>query len=249
MLLAVLNGDPAGPGPEFEAPEVRNRYGLNFRLKDPPLLIGELQYRYNQDPQSRALAGGIRLGAYYHFGQFDDLRFDNLGLSLADPGSTGFARRFRGNQGIYAVFDQQLYRPAGGDANSGISAFMRIGAMPSNRNINDFYLEGGIVANGMVPGRPLDSMGAVFIYSHMSDRARALDRDQLLTSMQPYPLRDYELSFEMMYSATIVPGWTVQPHVQYTVHPGGNVPDPNRPFTTEPVKDALIFGVRSTIRY
>ena len=246
MLLAVFNGDPAGPG--CQNPEICNRHGLNFRVKDPPLLIGELQYRYNQDPKATGLAGGVRLGAYHHFGTFNDLRFDTLGLSLAHPASSGVARRFRGNQGVYAVFDQQLYRPAGGDAFSGITAFTRIGAATSDRNLNDFYLEGGVISTGMVPGRPLDAIGAVFLYSHISDRARAFDRD-LQLFLQSYPLRNYELSFELSYAASVVPGWTLQPNIQYVMHPGGNVPDPNRPFTTAPVKDALVFSLRSTLRY
>ncbi|OQW55933.1 MAG: hypothetical protein A4S14_11110 [Proteobacteria bacterium SG_bin9] len=247
MLLALFNGDPAGCG--TRDPEICNRHGLNFRVKDPPLLIGELQYRRNQDPNATGLASGIRLGAYHHFGTFNDLRFDTLGLSLADPASSGVARRFRGNQGVYAVFDQQFYRPAGGDAFSGITGFLRVGAATSNRNLNDFYLEGGLLSTGMIPGRPLDQIGAVFLYSHISDRARGLDRDQLLFSMQPYPLRNYELSFELSYAASVVPGWTLQPNIQYVIQPSGNIPDPNRPFTTEPIKNALVFGIRSTLRY
>lgn len=246
MLLAVFNGDPAGPGPG--AAELRNRHGLNFRVKDSPFVIGEWQYRYNQAPDSTALAGGIRIGAWYHFGRFDDLRFDNTGLSLADPLSSGIARQFRGNQSVYAVFDQQLYRPPGGDANSGIAAFTRISAATSNRSINDFYLEGGIIANGMVPGRPLDSMGAVFLYSHMSNRARELDRDQMRILQQPFPLRDYELSVELMYSWVVVPGWTLQPNFQYIAHPGGSIPDPASP-TNARIKDAKVFTLRSVIRY
>ncbi len=246
-LLALFNGDPAGPGPG-EA-EQRNRYGLNFRVKDSPLLIGELQYRYNQAADATGLAGGVRIGAWHHFGGFDDLRFDITGLSLADPASTGLARRFRGNQGIYAVFDQQLYRPAGGDANSGIGVFTRISAVPSDRNLNDFYLEGGVIANGVIPGRPLDSAGAVFIYSHITDRLRSLDRDQIFFSGVPQPLRNYELSFELNYSAALAPGWTLQPSLQYTVQPGGNLPDANALIAGAAVKNALFFGLRSTIRY
>ena len=87
VLLSVLNGDPAGPG--LNDPEERNRYGLNFRVNDPPFVIGEFQYRYNQDPNSTALAGGVRFGGWHHFGSFDDLRFDSIGNSLASPLSTG----------------------------------------------------------------------------------------------------------------------------------------------------------------
>src|SRR5215213_3403767 len=57
FLLSVLNGDPAGPG--LNDPELRNRYGLNFRVNDPPYVITEFQYRYNQDPKTAALAGGF----------------------------------------------------------------------------------------------------------------------------------------------------------------------------------------------
>src|SRR4051812_13597559 len=47
FLLALFNGDPSAPGPED--PQIKTRYGLIFRAADPPLLMGEAQYRYNQD--------------------------------------------------------------------------------------------------------------------------------------------------------------------------------------------------------
>ena len=51
-LLAVFNSGPAGQcGLEAEQ---CNRSGLNFRVEDPPYVISELQYRYDQDPASTA---------------------------------------------------------------------------------------------------------------------------------------------------------------------------------------------------
>lgn len=245
FLLSVLNGDPAGPG--ANDPELRNRYGLNFRVNDPPYLIGEFQYRYNQAPKATGLAGGVRFGAWHHFGTFDDLRFDASGVSLASPLSNGIARRMRGNDGVYAVVDQQLYRPPGGDANSGVLLFGRAAYSPPDRSLNDFYLDAGIIFAGMIPARPADAFGASFLYSHMSDRARELDRDiRLFTGLQ-VPLRDYELSFEFTYGASIVPGWTIYPTAHFIFHPGGNVPDPRSP--TEPIKNAVVIGVRSVMQY
>ena len=49
------------------------------------------------------------------------------------------------------------------------------------------------------------------------------------------------------YSATIVPGWTVQPNLQLVFHPGGHVAGTVSP--VEPVRNAVIVGVRSTMRY
>lgn len=244
FLLALFNGDPAGPG--LDDPQRRNSTGLNFRVNDPPLVMGEFQYRYNQDKSATGLAGGIRLGAWHHFGRFNDQRFD---LSLADPLSSGIARRFRGNDGIYGVFDQQLYRPAGGDAASGVTIFSRVSASPPQQNLIDFYLDGGVIFTGMLPQRPLDAFGGTFIYVHISDRARGFDRDSAFFSGMQQPLRDYELAFEFNYSATLVPGWTLQPTVKYVIHPGGHVPDPNAASLATPIRNAVIVGVRSTIRY
>ncbi len=244
-VLAVFNGDPAGQC-GFEA-ERCNRHGLNFRVNDPPYVIGELQYRYNQEATSTGLAGGVRFGAWHHFDRFENQRFDINGFSLADPLGAGIARRLRGNDGIYAVFDQQLYRPPGGDANSGVLMFGRAAYSPPDRNVVDFYLDGGIIFAGMIPARPADAFGASFLYAHISKQARGLDQDTRIFTGLPTPLRDYELSFDLSYSATIVPGWTVQPNFQLVFHPGGHVAGTISP--VEPVRNAVIFGVRSTMRY
>jgi porin len=244
-LLAVFNGDPAGQcGID---PERCNRHGLNFRVNDPPYLIGELQYRYNQEPTSTGLAGGVRVGAWHHFDRFNDLRFDIDGLSLANPLSGGVARRVRGNDGVYAVFDQQLYRPPGADANTGILLFGRAAYSPPDRSLNDFYLDGGIIFAGMIHARPADAFGASFLYAHVSKHARALDLDTRAFTGLQIPLRDYELSIDLSYAATIVPGWIVQPNLQFVFHPGGHVPGSASP--VEPIKNAVIVGVRSTMRY
>ena len=245
LLVSLLNGDPAGPG--LSDPEQRNRHGLNFRVNDPPYLISEFQYRYNQAAEATALAGGVRFGGWHHFGSFDDLRFDTNAVSLASPLSNGIARRMQGNDGVYAVIDQQLYRPPGGGANSGILSFGRAAYSPPDRSLNDFYLDAGIIFAGMIPARPADAFGASFLYSHISDRARGLDRDIRFFTGRLVPLRDYELSFEFTYGASIMPGWTIYPTAHLIVHPGGNVPNPRTP--TEPVKNAVVIGMRSVIQY
>ena len=244
-LLAVFNGDPAGPC--GRDPELCNRHGVNFRVGDPPFVIGEVQYRYNQDAAARGLAGGVRLGAWHHFDRFDDLRFDANGLSLADPSSSGVARRLEGNSGVYGVIDQQLYRPQGADANSGVLAFARVAYSTPDRSLNDLYIDGGLIFQGLWAARPADGFGVSFLYAHVSERARGLDRDVRRFSGLATPLRDYELSLDFTYSAALAPGWTVQPNLQFVVHPGGHVPRIGAP--TEPVRNAVIVGLRSTMRY
>ena len=240
LLVALFNGNPGNQATE-------NRHGTNFRVNDPPLVMAELQYRYNQEKTSSGLAGILRLGGWYHFGKFDDQRFDALGVSLADPLSSGIARQFRNTGGIYGIFDQQIYRPAGGDANSGIGIFGRFAGTPSDRNLVDLFVDTGIVFSGMLPGRPDDKFGASLIYARISDRARALDRDTIALLGEMQPVRDYEMLMEVSYQAQIKPGWTVQPLFQYVFHPGGNVPDASAPGRA--VRSGAVVGVRSTITY
>ncbi|BAT61817.1 porin B precursor [Variibacter gotjawalensis] len=237
-LVALYNGDP---GSQFGA----NRHGINFRVNDPPLLMTEIQHRLNQEKDATGPATTLKLGGWHHFGQFKHMHFDDAGVSLASPVSNGRARLFDGTSGIYGIFDQQIYRPAGGDATSGISVFSRIAATSSDRNIVDLFVDGGIVFAGFVANRPDDRFGASFIYARMSDHARQLDYDRLAGAIGP--VRDYELTVELTYLAQIKPGWTVQPLVQYVAHPGGHVPDPNDP--TRAVRNGVLFGMRSTVIY
>lgn len=247
FLLVLFNGDPSGPGPE--SPEVKNRYGLNFRIQDSPLLMGELQYRYNREETSTGLAGVLRLGAWHHFGSFDSQRFDANRLSLANPLSTGIPAQFRGDTGGYGVIDQQIYRPAGGGPDSGINVFSRISASPSDRSPIDFYLDGGIVFSGMLRGRPDDKFGATFIYSKVSSTARALDQDTIMYSGVQQPIRDYEMTVALAYQAQILPSWTLQPEIHYILHPGGYLPDPGAASPASAIKNATVLALRSVFRF
>lgn len=247
VLISLLNGDPAGPG--LNDPELRNRYGLNFRVNDPPFLIGEVQQSYNQAREATGLAGGVRLGGWHHFGTFDDQRFDNNGVSLASPLSNRLARRLRGNSGIYAVIDQQLYRPPGADANTGVLSFARISASPGDRSFADWYLDGGIIFNGMIKSRPDDAFGASFLYTHISPSISALDADTAFFSGRPTARRSYELSLEFNYSVFLKPGWTLQPNVAVVFNPSGSPVNPNPQVPGERLRNAVLIGARSVWKY
>jgi porin len=112
LLAAIFNGDPAGTG--FTGlQEIKDPSGTNFRLKDPPFVIGEAQYRYNQESDSQGLAGTIKFGGWYHFGPFNDQHFGIDGRSLADPLSNGQPLAHPGDFGIYGVIDQMLWHLPG----------------------------------------------------------------------------------------------------------------------------------------
>ena len=238
VLLAMFNGDPAGPGPGDE--QLRNRYGLNFRVTDPPLFMGEVQLKNNREKDAKGLATTLKLGGWVHTGTFNDQRFGIDGLSLADPASSGIPLKHRGNAGVYGVIDQQLYRPQGAAADGGITVFGLGSVTSSDRNLVDVFLSGGIVFAGMVPGRPDDKFGASVVYARFSDNARGFDADQIAFTGLPLRARDFEANLELTYVAQIIPGWTVQPDFQYVWHPTGGA---------QPLRDAKVVGVRSIWRY
>ena len=100
---------------------------------------------------------------------------------------------------------------------------------------------------GMVPGRPSDVFGVAVSYSHISQDASALDRDYRLSGV-PTPIRDYEVLAELTYIAQVVPGWTVQPDLQYIWHTGGHVQNESAAAGT-PIDNTLVLGLRSTVNY
>ena len=58
--------------------------------------------------------GTYKIGFWYNSESFDDLQFDNTGLSLANPLSTGIPLEHHGNYSLYGVVDQKVWALAMG---------------------------------------------------------------------------------------------------------------------------------------
>jgi porin len=236
LMMAIYDDNPIGACTEDLDPGQCNRSGLEFRLDDPPLLLAEADYSYNQ---GGVRPGTIKFGGWYDFGKFDDQRFDvNGGLQ----GITGLdPREHNGTYGIYGIIDQMVYRRPGEGKTGGISVFARVVGSPSDRNQVDAYFDAGVVFTGMIPRRPNDVFGVGLAYTGISDEASAFDRDSGLSI-----IRDHESLLEISYTAEIVPGWLLQPDLQYIWNPGGNVPDNSGSRAAE---KAMVVGVRTTINF
>jgi porin len=242
--FAVFDGDAAPAGPED--PQIKNPHGLLFRVNDPPWFIGQLKYGF--EIGAAALPGSITGGAWYHLGTFDDQTVTAQGISLADPTGSGEPANLRRNQGIFAVYEQRLTRSAR-DADKGIGLFVRASVSPSDRNLVSLYLDGGIQFSGFSETRPNDRFGVAVTYARISDGARQFDRDLRQFTGIATPVRDYEAILEMTYLAEVKTGVSIQPLFQYVMHPAGGAVDPNDPSQTTRIKDAAVFGVRTTINF
>ena len=247
LLAALFNGDPSGAGFSGLA-EIKDPAGINFRIKDPPLLFAEAQFKYNQSSDSAGLAGAIKLGAWHHFGLFNDQRFGINGLPLASPLSGGNALVHRGNTGLYGVIDQMIWRLPGGGPKKGVGVFARAMAAPSDRNLIDLYADAGVNFIGLWDLRPDDTFGVAASYSRISPDASGRDADAAFFRSTPLPVRDDQVTFELTYQAQIVPGFLVQPDFQYIFHPAGGALNPLNPASGR-IPDAAVVGIRTTIKF
>lgn len=246
VLGAVFDGDQAGPGPGD--PQQRNRYGLNFRVNDPPLLLGQVQYAWNNQKGDPNLAGQVKFGGWRHLGDFADQRFDTNGLSLASPSSSGTPMMLAGDIGAWLVLEQQVYRVPHSD-DRGVGVFARLSAAPSDRNLIDRYADAGIELMGLSDRRPDDKFGIAVGYAHVSKRAQALDADYRRFVAADWPMRSFEGLITAAYQYQIRDGWTAQPNVQYIIHPGGGATLPAGSFAGHALKNAAVLGLRTTLKF
>lgn len=246
MLGGIFDGNQAGPGPSD--PQERNRYGVNFRINDPPLLLGQIQYAWNNKKGDPSLTGQIKFGGWRHFGSFADERFASNGVSLASPASSGEPLLLSGDIGGWMIFEQQIYRVPRSD-DRGVGVFARAAGTPADRNLIDLYADAGIEFIGLSDARPDDKFGIAAGYAHVSKRAQLLDADYRTLVGPNWPLRGFEGLLTAVYQYQIRDGWTVQPNIQYVIHPGGGAPLPSGPFAGKQLKNASIFGLRTTLKF
>ncbi|MGB0055534.1 MAG: carbohydrate porin [Methyloceanibacter sp.] len=123
----------------------------------------------------------------------------------------------------------------------GVALFGRVVGAPSDRNLIDFYADGGITFSGMIPRRPDDSLAIGVAYTGISDRSAPS------TSTPPFLWR--AITRRCVRSATphsLPSGWTLQPDFQYFWQPGGNMPNDTG---NGAVPNAAVFGACSTMSF
>jgi porin len=241
LVGSVFNGDPAPPG--TGDPQIRDRNGTAFRLNDHALMFGEAWY--SPDPNASAsLPTTYKLGAWYASNHFADQRFDGNGLLLADPASSGLAREHTGDWAFYGIIDQMVWQSPD-SKDHGIGVFLQVMGGPSDRNLSNLFVEGGMNWVAPFTERPDDTFGLAVSYLGISPRARDYSRDLVSFGGTASPYASNETVLEATYQAPVTSWLTLQPDVQYVINPGAGVPGP---FGTRSLSDAVVIGIRATLR-
>ncbi|HUJ98628.1 MAG TPA: carbohydrate porin [Stellaceae bacterium] len=251
VLAGVFSGSPLSTDAPGD-PQQLNPSGTTFPWNGT-LAITELQYSYPSlgtmlyPNESEPLGRTYKLGFWYDTKQFADQQFDNTGLSLANPASTGVPEMHRGDWAVYAVADQAVWVDAE-EPDRTLNVFIRpMGTPLADRNLITFSLNAGIVFHEPILHRDDDTFGIGMGYAHVSGRAAALDRDTAEFTGSFTPVRSGETFVEVTYQYQATPWWQLQPDFQYVFNPGAGVANPNAP--TQPVKDEAVFGLRTNILF
>ena len=238
LFTAVFNGDPTGAG--VGGSQLADASGTAFRIGDGGFFITELRY----NPESSDKNGTYRFGGWYNTERFGDLRFDTRGLSLAGSSSNGQRRLHDGDYSLYALIDQPFLIDQ--ESQTSFAAFTRVMGAPSDRNLVDLYVDGGLVYKGSF-GRADDQIGLSVAYAKVSGAARGFDADVARFAGAPRPIRSSETALEVTYRLQLAPWWQLQPDFQYIFNPGGGLPAPTAPIRR--VRDAAVFGLRTAITF
>ncbi|HYS67544.1 MAG TPA: carbohydrate porin, partial [Paraburkholderia sp.] len=191
------------------------------------------------------LPGTYKIGLWYNNGSFADQRYDNTGLPLANPASTGVAANHRGDYSFYAVADQMIWRPSP-DAARSLGVFARVMGAPGDRNLVSFAANLGVVLKAPFAGRDNDSAGLALTYIKVGNHTHGLDQDSRAFSGGPYGVRTSETALEATYQYQVSPWWTLQADAQYTFNAGAGQ-NPNDP--TQPLRNTFVIGVRTNIAF
>ena len=142
---------------------------------------------------------------------------------------------YSSNYGIYFMVDQKLTSevPSGspadeGGSEQGLGWFARVATSPGDRSLVGFYVDTGLNYTGLIPGRDEDSLGIAVAWSGLGyaqeDALRAAGSVDV----------GYEMVVEATYSFVLANWLTVQPDLQYVVHPDG----------TGDLDNAFVIGAR-----
>jgi len=255
VLGGVFQDNPPG-GPFNNDSQLlgTSEWGGNFNLRTGALFIAEMQYALNQPStgdmahpgQHQGLPGTYKLGFWYDTAPFPSPRFDNTGLSLANPNSDGVPVTLLHNWSIYGVMDQVVWQP---DPNGprALGVFLRFMGAPGDRNLISFGANGGVTLKDPLPGRDNDTFGVGFGFAKVGGAAVGLSQDIGVYTHTAYPVRTGETFIEVTYQAQVAPWLQVQPDFQYVFNPGAGIPNPDNP--TQRIGNELVLGTRATITF
>ena len=137
----------------------------------------------------------------------------------------------RVNRGAYVLGEWPLV-PGPDGAAPGLVAFARAGLADARVHSIAVSWGAGIVSTGLLPGRDADTWGLALAAAHFGTPYR--EAEAARGAPRPAP----EYAFEFTYAFPVGTSLTLQPDVQYLLHPGGRAR-----------RGAAALGLRATLAF
>jgi porin len=214
VKFGIYDGDPTHGD---------DRHGLNFGFGNNGLLLmSEIGYKTKSGllgmPCRYSLAG------YVHTGDFRDVVQDKDGDNIFITGRKGRVRS--GQNGFYLIFEQMLLRnPARPD--TGLNGFVTFVVSPDeDKSTMPYFVNGGLVYEGLIPWRPNDKTDLGFYTAIFSDTLRQAQHAAGLTGQTS------ETDIELNHQIQVTPYFYLRPNIQYVIKPNG----------VNTIRNALVLG-------
>jgi porin len=215
--------------------------GLDFATKGATGAIMPFELGYSTTFANDGLPRNYGIGGYVDRSDYADPVLDATGGAALFSGA-GAARRF-GRSGVYARFDQMVWRPDP-TAPQGLSVFGVAMKGTSGRQIEDYFLELGAVQTGTFAGRPYDTVG--FVINTQKFSSLGLANIRLARAAQGLGRGDVptqQVMMELNYGIQVTPAIRLTPNLQYILNP-----DQTRfPFRRKTIPDAFVVGAKLSV--
>lgn len=241
--FAIQNG---GNAADPTNQNTHDENGANFNMGTGALLITELQYAVNPQPDDMSkvdkdpgMPGVYKLGGYYDTAKYPNYLKSNRGHPLGITSNDMNPAWVRGNWMVYGIADQMFWRPNYKSPQS-LGAFVRATGNGGDRNTISYAIDAGINFKAPFKGRDNDTLGLGWGIGRATYGQRAFDRHQ-----HQHP-QGSENHLELTYQAQVTPFMVMQPDFQYVWNPSGGVPDWTGKHL---IGNEAIFGLHSVLTF
>jgi porin len=214
--------------------------GLDFSLKGATGAIMPFELGYSTTFANDPLPRNYGVGGWVDASDYADPVRDIAGRAAV---LTGLPAQTRfGRSGIYARFDQMVWRPDPAGI-QGLTLFGVAMTGTSGRLVEDYFLEIGALQTGTFAGRPFDTVG--FVINTQKFSPLALSNIALAqTSLGLFrSIPKQQVMMELNYGIQITPAIRLTPNLQYIVNP-----DQTRfPFYRKTIPDAFVIGAKLSV--
>lgn len=243
LRVGVYDGNPGGRYGEGTDPQRHNRYGITSSTSGGALMLAEAVTGGSPPEPGGHRSWVLKLGGWYHTGGADSPRYDDAGLPLADPASTGVPRHFGNTYGLYGVAEAIIWQ----EEDTHLALFARGFAQPADRSTVVAQFDAGMTLRGPF-GRAGDTATLAVSRARIGRAARGYDRDQA-TFGNPVPVRSHETVVEVNYDVAMVADRLfLRPFAQGLFNPGGGAADERRSATTA-LPNSVLVGMRAVARF